>query len=65
MFCRKVREFLSQRGVDFIDRDIAEDPEAVAELGELGYMTTPVIVIDGEVVIGFDRDRLDKLLANK
>jgi glutaredoxin 3 len=65
MFCERVKEFLSQRGVDYIDRDIAEDPEAVAELGELGYMTTPVTVIDGEVVIGFDHDRLEKLLANK
>jgi glutaredoxin 3 len=64
MFCERVKEFLSQRGVDFIDRDIAEDKEALAELGELGYMTTPVTVIDGEVVIGFDRERLEKLLAN-
>lgn len=64
MFCERVKEFLSQGGVDFIDRDIAEDTEALAELGELGYMTTPVTVIDGEVVIGFDRERLEKLLAN-
>jgi glutaredoxin len=63
MFCRKVKEFLSQKGVEFTDRDIVEDEEALAELGELGFMTTPVTVIDDEVVVGFDRNRLEGLLA--
>jgi len=31
----------------------------LAELEKLGYMTTPVTVIDGEVVVGFDRARLE------
>jgi glutaredoxin 3 len=65
MFCAGVKEFLSQRGVEFVDQDITEDEQTLAELGELGYMTTPVTVIDGEVVIGFDRERLEQLLANK
>ncbi len=64
MFCGRVKAFLSQKGVEFIDRDVVEDEETVAELGELGYMTTPVTVIGGEVVVGFDRDRLEKLLAS-
>ena len=64
MFCGGVKEFLSQRGVEFIDRDITKDEEALAELGELGIMTSPVTVIDGDVVIGFDRDRLEQLLAS-
>jgi len=33
------------------------------ELVELGYMTTPVIVVDGEVVVGFDKKRLEQLLS--
>ncbi len=64
MFCARVKEFLSQSGVEFIDRDITQDEEALADLGELGLMTTPIIVIDGEVVIGFDRKRLEQLLAS-
>ena len=35
----------------------------MAELTAIGVMTTPVIVVDGEVVIGFDRERLESLLA--
>ena len=33
------------------------------ELMKIGMMTTPVTVIDGEVVVGFDRKRLEELLA--
>ena len=40
-----------------------EDEHALAELKALGYMTTPVIDIDGEVVVGFDRERLVELLG--
>ncbi len=36
---------------------------AMAELVEIGVMTTPVTVIDGEVVVGFDQKRLEELLA--
>jgi len=60
-----VKEFLSQSGVEFTDRDITEDEEALTELGELGYMTTPVTVIGGEVVIGFDLKRLEQLLEGQ
>ena len=62
MFCAKVKEFLSQKKIEFTDRNIAADQAALDELEKLGYMTTPVIVIDGEVVVGFDRDKLQKLL---
>jgi glutaredoxin 3 len=62
MFCAKVKEFLSQNNIAFTDRNIVADEAALAELEKLGYMTTPVTVIDGQVVVGFDRDKLQKLL---
>ncbi len=34
------------------------------ELVKIGVMTTPVTVIDGKVIVGFDRGRLDRALAN-
>ena len=62
MFCGKVKEFLSQNNIPFTDRNIAADEAALKELEKLGYMTTPVTVIDGEVVIGFDAPKLRSLL---
>ena len=63
MFCNGVKEFLSQSGIEFVDRDITTDDSAMDELKKLGLMTTPVTVIDGEPVVGFDQDRLKGLLG--
>ena len=62
MFCAKVKEFLSQNKIEYSERNIAADESALAELEGLGFMTTPVTVVDGEVVIGFDRAKLETLL---
>jgi glutaredoxin len=62
MFCTKVKEFLSQNEIEFVDRDITADETALAELQRTGYMTTPVTLIDGEVVVGFDLPKLRTLL---
>ena len=64
MFCGKVKEFLSQNNIDFTDRDVSKDDSALAEQERLGYMTTPVTLVDGETVVGFDRARLEELLSN-
>jgi glutaredoxin len=50
MFCGKVKEFLSQNKMEYVDRNVAADEGALAELEKLGYMTTPITVIDGQVV---------------
>jgi glutaredoxin 3 len=63
MFCHRTEEFLCAKGVEFTARNVAEDEEAFAELERMGRMSTPVIVIGGEeVVVGFDRKKLDRLL---
>ena len=62
MFCGKVKEFLSQNKIEYTERNIVADETALMELEKLGYMTAPVTVIDGEVVVGFDRAKLDHLL---
>lgn len=39
------------------------DEQALDELSELHLMTTPVVKIDDQVVVGFDREKLEKLLS--
>jgi glutaredoxin len=65
MFCGKVKEFLSQNKIDFVERDVTVDETALADLQKLRYMTTPVTVADGEVIVGFDRDKLEKVLKTR
>ena len=62
MFCNQAKEYLSQKGVTFQEKDIAQDPGALSDLKKLGYMTTPVIVIDGSVIVGFDAEKIDQAL---
>ena len=57
-----MKKFLSQKGVDFTERDVTADEDAIKELEKLGVMSTPVTLIDGEVVVGFDQKRLNELL---
>ncbi len=63
MFCDKVKEFLSQKQIEYADRNILDDSDAMNELVAMGHMTTPVTVIDGEVVVGFDVEKLSALLG--
>ena len=63
MFCKRVEEFLTGHGIAFQTRNVAEDSAAMDELMRLGVATTPVTVIDGEIVVGFDQKRLAALLG--
>ncbi len=47
----------------FVERDVSRDSQAMEELSQLGYLTTPLARIDGEIVVGFDRKRLEELLS--
>jgi glutaredoxin len=58
-----VKEFLSAHGMVFTNHNVAADPAALAALRALtGRQATPVVVIGEEVVVGFDRGRLQRLL---
>lgn len=63
MSCHAAKEFLSHHKIPFSDRNVAEDPDALQELTErTGRRATPVIMIDDEVIVGFDRGKLERLL---
>jgi hypothetical protein len=49
--------------VSFVVKDIRADQAALQELVKLGFRATPVALIDGEAVVGFDREKLQKLLG--
>jgi len=65
--CRAEKDWLSQQGVAFEDRDIRAKPEWLQEIRVLGSQATPTTVVETEwgreVVIGFDRALLSKLLG--
>jgi len=60
-----VKEYLSQKGIVYTEHDLSKDPSKARELVEkTGQMGIPVIIIDENIVIGFNRARIDELLAS-
>jgi len=59
-----VKAYLSARGIEFEDRDVTADPQAVHDLiHTYQSRSTPTLVIGDQVMIGFDPEQLDQLLA--
>jgi S1-C subfamily serine protease len=59
-----VKEFLSQKGVNYEERDVSVNQAYAEEMVKnTGQMGVPVILIDGQAVIGFDRGRLEQILT--
>ena len=62
-WCKKTRAWLDQQGVDYENRDVEANAEWAEEMHDLtGSGGVPVIVIDGEVIKGFNPAQLEKLL---
>ena len=57
-------EYLSRKGIPYTERAVNVDKTAMAELQELGYLTTPVVKIGEEIIVGFDKNKIDAAIAN-
>ena len=65
-YCFTLKEFLKQHDIEFEDIDVSKDENALKEMIEKsGQMGVPVIEIDGEIVVGFDKEKIVKLLNIK
>ena len=63
-YCKMAKDYLSSKGIEFNSFDVASDTAAAEEMVKLsGQMGVPVIVINGEVVAGFDKPRINSLLG--
>ena len=63
-YCKRAKDYLSQKGISYTDINVAQDKEKAKEMiDKSGQMGVPVIIIDGEIMVGFNQVLLDKLLA--
>ncbi len=63
-YCKRAKDYLSRKGIRYTDIDVAQDKEKAREMTQKsGQMSVPVIIIDDEIVVGFNQVLLDKLLA--
>jgi glutaredoxin-like YruB-family protein len=64
-FCHAAKAYFDKLGVSYEERDVESKPEyAVEAVTKSGQRGIPVIDIDGNIIVGFDRARIDEALKN-
>lgn len=66
-FCHAAKEYFDKLGIKYEDRDVEKDPKWAQEsVSKSGQMGIPVIDIDGTIILGFDKPKIDSaILASK
>ncbi len=65
-YCHAVKQYLDKIGVAYDDRDIESDQKFATEaVDKSGQMGIPVVDIDGTIIVGFDRPKIDAALRDK
>ncbi len=63
-WCHRAKEYLSRKGVSYLEHDVAADKEKAKEMiDKSGQMGVPVIIVDNEVLVGFNQAQLDEVLS--
>ena len=63
IYCQTLKNFLKDKGFEFEDIDVSRNEIALKEMvDKSGQMGVPVIDIDGQIVVGFDKEKISKLL---
>ena len=59
--CKMAKENFQKNNLEIIEYNISTNQEYKRELIKKGYLSVPVIVIDGQDVLGFDLTRIEQL----
>lgn len=65
-YCITLKKFLEEKGIKFEYIDVSKDQNELQEMiDKSGQMGVPVLDVDGQIVVGFDRDKIVELLNIK
>ena len=63
-FCKIAKKYMDEQGIKYEEKDVERDPTAASESVEKsGQMGVPVIDVEGTIILGFDKPRLDQAFA--
>ena len=63
-YCAMAKDFLKKNNIDFESIDVGADQNAAKEMmDKSGQMGVPVLDIDGEIIVGFDKNAITKALG--
>jgi glutaredoxin-like YruB-family protein len=63
-WCTRAKQFLNENNVPYESFDVSSDQQAAEEMiNKSGQMGVPVIDIEGQIIVGFDKDRIKQALG--
>ncbi|MFH1890692.1 MAG: glutaredoxin domain-containing protein [Candidatus Kuenenbacteria bacterium] len=63
-YCIKTKAYLDEKGIKYENLDVSSDKVKLDEMIKLsGQMGVPVLDIDGSVIVGFDKEKIDNSLG--
>ena len=63
-FCHQTKDYLNEKKITFTDYDVAADSAKAQEMiDKSGQMGVPVLDIEGKIIVGFDKEAIDKELG--
>ena len=63
-YCKMAKQFLEENNIQFESIDVSTNQAAAQEMiSKSGQMGVPVLIIDEQVVVGFDKGKIKKLLG--
>ena len=63
-YCNMAKRYFRQNNIRFRDVDVSKDPAAARDIvRRSGQMGVPVIDIDGKIIVGFDKPKINNLLG--
>lgn len=62
-YCYVVKDYLTQKKLEFEEVDLYENPEKREEMEKIsGQKNLPVLVINEEVIVGWNKEKIDEVL---
>ena len=63
-YCVRVKDFLKANNVEFANIDVSTDEAAAQDMvKKSGQMGVPVVDIEGEIIVGFDKEKIKQALG--
>ncbi|MBC8060756.1 MAG: glutaredoxin family protein [Clostridiaceae bacterium] len=61
-YCHEAMEFFNESNLEFTEHNISINKEAKSSIIKKGYRSVPLIIIDGQEILGFNKERIVTLL---
>jgi len=63
-YCIRAKQFLTENNIPFENCDVSSDQQKAEEMiQKSGQMGVPVLDIEGEIIVGFDKERIKSALG--